>query len=78
MSNRDDYNSTRENADLQCLLSNNKSRIGTTTGKNSSNHNKAKQSKIFFDKKQNENNERAQIKTPQSQASRARKGVTVK
>jgi hypothetical protein len=77
MSNREDYNSTRENADLQFLLSNNKSRIGTTTGKNSSNHNKAKHSKIFFDKKQNENNERAQIKTPTSQASRTRKGVTV-
>jgi uncharacterized Zn-finger protein len=80
MSNRDEHNSIRENVEGHSFsFSNTKNRISnnTHTGKNSSSKKKGKPSKIYLDKKQNEINEKAQIKTPQSQTSRLRRGLAV-
>ena len=81
MSNREEeHNSIRENIEGHSFsFSNTKNRISnnTQTGKNSSSKKKGKLSKIYLDKKQNEINEKAQIKTPQSQTSRLRKGLAV-
>jgi hypothetical protein len=83
MSNRDDnnsnYNVARDSYESQVFsFSNTKNRNSNVNlGKNSSSKKKAKPTKMYFDPKQLENNDRAQIKTPQSHASKIKKGVTV-
>jgi hypothetical protein len=82
MSNREDNLGLRDSHDgnLQqsFSFSNTKNRINNTAGgKNSSSKKGGKSSKVFFQKPA-EINEKAQIKTPQSQAARTRKGVAVR
>lgn len=80
MSNREDNLGLRDSHDgnLQhsFSFSNTKNRINTAGGKNSSSKKGGKTSKVYFQKPA-DINEKAQIKTPQSQAARTKKGVAV-
>ena len=80
MSSRDECNnSMRDNSDQSFSFSNTKNKINLThTGKQSSGRKKAKSYKITNERKQSEITEKAQIKTPQSQASRVKKSHMVK